>query len=318
MEYLNKVLGIKIKYSNKKFEHLPNFIITRYHLRRAWLDKEQVIFIYPKTNLESLEILKKHILRIQKEEKLPIVLILKELTYRQKEYLIRDRIPFIVENKQIYLPFLAVYLAEKCNAEYKEKKILPSAQILLLHFIYNGAKELSTNQASKNLGLTPTSISRASKQLEKMGFLRSKKVGVQKILFSETSAKDIFQNAESRLLNPIKRTIYIPKESVENDLLKSGYSALSDYSILNPSKLNFFATNKISKWNEIAENDLQDSQTQVALELWRYDPHKLSSDGTVDALSLALALKEDPDERVEAAIEEMLEKLWRKIDNYRN
>lgn len=88
--------------------------------------------------------------------------------------------------------------------------------------------------------------------------------------------------------------------------------------MLNPSKINFFATNKISKWNNIAENYLQDSQTQVALELWRYDLHKLSSCGAVDVLSLALALKEDPDERVEAAIEEMLENLWRKIDDYRN
>lgn len=295
-----------------------NFIITRYYLRRAWIDKKQVIFIYPKTDLESIELLKKHILRIQKDDNLPVVLILKELTYRQKDYLIREKIPFIVENKQIYLPFLAVYLTEKCNAEYKEQIMLPSAQMLLLHFIYNGAQELSTNQASNSLGLTPTSISRASKQLEKMGFLQRKKIGVHKILFSESSAKNLFQNAKNHLLNPIKRTIYIPKESVENDLLKSGYSALSEYSMLNPSKINFFATNKISKWNNIAENYLQDSQTQVALELWRYDLHKLSSCGAVDVLSLALALKEDPDERVEAAIEEMLENLWRKIDDYRN
>ena len=38
-----------------------------------------------------------------------------------------------------------------------------------------GEQELSTSQAAKNLELTPTSISRASKQLEEMGLLHIKK-----------------------------------------------------------------------------------------------------------------------------------------------
>ena len=50
----------------------------------------------------------------------------------------------------------------------------------------------------------------------------------------------------------------------------------------------------------------------------RYDPRKLSKEKIVDGLSLALSLKEDADERVEEAVEEMLNNLWRKIDGYRN
>ena len=41
-----------------------------------------------------------------------------------------------------------------------------------------GEQELSTSQAAKNLELTPTSISRASRQLEEMGLLHIKKEGV--------------------------------------------------------------------------------------------------------------------------------------------
>ena len=44
----------------------------------------------------------------------------------------------------------------------------------------------------------------------------------------------------------------------------------------------------------------------------------LSTRNIVDELSLALALREDADERVEEALEEMLNELWRKIDGYRN
>ena len=45
-----------------------------------------------------------------------------------------------------------------------------------------------------------------------------------------------------------------------------------------------------------------------------YNPKKLSGIGTVDPLSLALALENDVDERVEEAVEEMLDQVWRKIE----
>ena len=319
MEYLNKVLGIEVVYKNGEFEHLPNFIAVRYRLRMVSMNGQRVIFLYPKTELEQIEVLKKHIARIQKNEDLPVVLVLNELGYRQKEYLIREKIPFIVEGRQIYLPFMALYLQERCNAEKKPREeILPSAQMLLLHFIYGKAQELSTSQAAKDLELTPTSISRASKQLEEMGLLHIKKAGVQRILQSEDSPKMLFQKAGDKLLNPIKRTVYVPKKFVGTDLLESGYSALAECSMLNAPNVKCYATEKISQWKNVMTNSLMDSQVQVAVEMWRYNPRKLSKRNIVDELSLALALREDADERIEEAIEEMLNELWRKMDGYRN
>ena len=282
-------------------------------------DEQKTVFLYPKTELEQIEVLKKHIARIQKNENLPVVLVLKELSYRQKEYLIREKIPFIVEGKQIYLPFMAMYLQERCSAEKKTREeILPSAQMLLLHFIYGGAQELSTSQAAKDLELTPTSISRASRQLEEMGLLHIRKVGVQRIMQSEDSPKTLFQKAGDKLLNPIKRTVYIPKELVGTELLESGYSALAEYSMPNAPNVRCYAAERISQWKDVMTNSLQNSQVQVAVEMWRYNPRKLSARNVVDELSLALALRADADERVEEAVEEMLNELWRKIDGYRN
>ena len=65
-------------------------------------------------------------------------------------------------------------------------------------------------------------------------------------------------------------------------------------------------------------NNLLDSKTQVAIELWRYNPKKLSKTNIVDELSLALSLREVADERVEETVEEMLNNLWREIDGNRN
>ena len=79
-----------------------------------------------------------------------------------------------------------------------------------------------------------------------------------------------------------------------------------------------YASERISQWNDCMTKDLQDSNSQVAVEMWRYDPRKLSKKKMVDELSLALSLREDADERVEEAVEEMLNNLWRKIDGNRD
>ena len=299
MEYLDKVLGVKVIYEDVEFKHLPNFIATRYRLQMVSMNEKKVVLLYPKTELEQIEVLKKHIARIQKNENLPIVLVLKELTFRQKEYLIREKIPFIVDGKQIYLPFMAVYLQERCSAEKKDKGRNTSigADASTAFHLWS-AQELSTSQAAKDLELTPTSISRASRQLEEMGLLHIRKVGVQRIMQSEDSPKTLFQKAGDKLLNPIKRTIYIPKKYVGTDLLESGYSALAEYSMLNTPNVRCYAAERISQWKDVMTNSLQNSLVQVAVEMWRYNPRKLSTRNIVDELSLALALREDADERL--------------------
>ena len=83
---------------------------------------------------------------------------------------------------------------------------------------------LSTSQAAKDLELTPTSISRESRQLEEMGLLHIRKVGVQRIMQSEDSPKTLFQKAGDKLLNPIKlefvKSTYFKKEpSLMRELL---------------------------------------------------------------------------------------------------
>ena len=319
MEYLKRVLGIEVLYGNEALEHLPNFISTRYDSQRVSLNGQKAVFLYPKTELEQVDTLKKHLERVKMVADCPVVLVLEKITARQKEHLLRAKIAFIVDGRQIYLPFMAVYLQERCDAEKSDREeILPSAQMLLLYFIYKGAKGVSTSQVAKDLDLTPTSISRASKQLEEMGSLQSRKIGVQKILFSENSPKELFYKVEKVLLNPVKRTVYVPYEKVKAELLESGYSALAGYSMLNPPNVQCYASERISQWNDCMAKDLQDSNSQVAVEMWRYDPRKLSKKKMVDELSLALSLREDTDERVEEAVEEMLNNLWRKIDGNRD
>lgn len=50
------------------------------------------------------------------------------------------------------------------------------------------------------------------------------------------------------------------------------------------------------------------AEAGIVLQLWRYRPDVLS-DGVIDPFSLALSLRGESDERVQMAIDEMLEEL---------
>jgi hypothetical protein len=64
------------------------------------------------------------------------------------------------------------------------------------------------------------------------------------------------------------------------------------------------------------EDALIDDTEQVELQLWKYDPQILAKGSTVDVLSLAMCFWDDPDERVEEAVEEMLEEYWRNTNGW--
>ena len=319
MEYLKKVLGIKVTYQPDAPASMPNFIAARYRIKKVSLSGKNALFIYPIEELEAISSVKKHLERIERTHGATAILILDHLTYRQREYLLRDHIPFVVEGKQIYLPFMAVYLQERCDSEKKETDImLPSAQLLLLHYIYHGCGKMMTSEAAHKLSFTATSISRASRQLEKMGLITTEKCGVQKIIHSEKTPEELFSAALSRMQNPVKRTIYVPKSQIHDELLLSGYSALSEFTMINPPSVTCLAASSISAWERMSSGTLQSSDEQYEIELWRYDPRKLSDGRCVDRLSLALTLIDDRDERVEEAVEELLKQVWRGIDGQRN
>lgn len=319
MDYLKRVLGVHVVYRDDVPKSLPHYIHVRYRIQKVTLDGKEVVFLYPKTELDSVSAIKKHIDRIQRTEEVPAVLVPDYLTYRQKEYLLRDHIPFIVDGKQIYLPFMAVYLQERGDGEKQGTEVmLPSSQLLLLHYIYQGCGELLTSVASQKLGLTPTSISRASRQLEELELIRTEKRGVQKVVFSEKTPEELFNFAKSYFCDPVKRTIYVPKTELKEKLLMSGYSALAEYSMINPPAMYCLAADSVAMWKNTSSRKLLNSDKQYSVELWRYDPKKLAEGECVDRLSLALALLKDRDERIEQAVDEMLIQVWRDIDGKRN
>lgn len=314
MEYLEEVLGIRVRYENSGFQHLPDCMRGRYQIQKVFLDGIAVFFLYPENELEQVGTLQRYISRIQQKERIPVVLVLESLTYRQREYLLKAHIPFIVEWKQMYLPFLAVHMRERCDAERSGMAaITPSAQVLLLYYIYHGTGELVLSEVKDRLKLTAMSIIRAARQLEALELVRTRKDGVKRVLFSGYTPQEMFEKGKAYLDSPVKRAVFVPKEELGDRLLKSGDTALAEYSAIDVPMVCCYAADSIAKYQKKATRILIDAGSQCRLEMWRYDPNILAETDCVDRLSLALALKDDRDEQIKKSVEDMLEQLWEEI-----
>ncbi len=319
MEYLNELFGLDVKHIDESLSPLPNYLSARYRFEVVSIEGCKAVFLYPKGEVSDVEALKKHLSHIEKEESKVAVLVYKDLPARKREYLIRTKIPFIAEGKQAYLPFIGTCLSKRGDKEKVDREeLLPSSQLLFLLFIYKGCRDLYTSEAARILALTPTSISRASKELVDNGLLQIRKEGVQRILYSDKKPKELFTLSKDKLLNPVKKTVYISKESLDEDLPKSGLSALGELSLLNEPSVESYASGSIEKWKGVNSPHLYDQKKQVALEMWRYDPKKLTKSKTVDVLSLALSFNKNSDERIEEALDSLLDGLWREIDSKAN
>ena len=309
MEYVEKTLKVKIEYCAKIQPQLPRAIATRYDLDNVVICGVKAVFVYPKTELEQLASVKKQISIIAKAVAAPVVLILNVLNKRQRDALIADMIPFVVKDSQIYLPFLGIVLSERFTSlVIKQDKLTPSAQLVLLYYLLQAKKKLYLREMQDKLKLSAMSLSRAAKQIAGLNILETGKDGVQKYIYSEKHFREVFTLAKSAMEIPVRKTVYIDKTFINESFVVAGESALAVYSMLNDPRVAVYATDSISE-TMLPSDELLDSNNQVAVQIWKYNPSVLAANGVVDRLSLAVSFDEN-DERIEAAVEEMLQKLW--------
>ena len=94
------------------------------------------------------------------------------------------------------------------------------------------------------------------------------------------------------------------------DMVLAGDSVLAEVTMLNPTRVMTYAVYAKFISKEKLMNELIDPDEQVRVELWEYDPKLFSKDHMADRLSVALSFIGNEDERVEEAVEELVERVW--------
>ncbi|MCD8013805.1 MAG: hypothetical protein LUG99_11620 [Lachnospiraceae bacterium] len=240
-----------------------------------------------------------------------VILVFQELSTYQRKMLIQNKIAFIVPESQVYIPFLGMVFKERtAGRQYiVDNRLSATAQLLVLFAIKNKINRIRQADITQFIPSSPMTISRAVNELIQLNLMNEKINGRERILLVDSSMSGLYRKCKRYLDTPISRIVYVKEADVPEELPFAGESALSEYSMLNPPNVNCYAMwkknfNKL-KLDTVDPNWIRESYAEI--QLWIYDPLLLANGRYVSELPLALTFENETDERVEDAVETMME-----------
>lgn len=301
---------IEIKPWLKK-NNLPVFLRNNYNFYETMILGTRCVLIEVLDEMPNIDQIQKHIKQIEKLTDHQIVLFYKDITRYRRKSLIINKIAFVIENGQMFLPFLGLDLKKvQEHVEKEVKGFTTPAQIAYLYFLYHKEDILNTTEFAKKMGFNKMTASRALNDLYQANLITYEiggKTGRSKE-YKRIPDPDYFMKGREYLKTPVKNIIYTKSKPL--GALKAGFDALAGLSMINPSDHPIVAVdrNQLNRDQfEIVKNkDLIKDEHLVELQLWDYDPKLFSNKDHVDLLSLYASLKEETDERVEQALEDVL------------
>ena len=314
--YIYENISIKtdVKILEEK-NQLPLAIRESYEIFSCYILNEKLLLLVPLYYKDLTPAkLGKHIDFLYKKFNNICVFLDKTIsTYNRQRY-IQRKIPFVIPGNQMYLPMFGMDLRNyyKKVILNKNKKMNPSAQIVILHILYaDNDNNLGVNLLAEKLGYSSMSITRAFDEIESLGLAETEISGRKRFLKYYVDKKRLWEKAKLKMKSPVKIRKYIEKLPPQLKTLKSGLTALSEYTMLSENATEVYAFSQ-SDWKK-AESEYSLKVIPFAekecceIEIWYYDPKKLTTGGKVDALSLYLELCDYSDERIKSALEELME-----------
>jgi hypothetical protein len=253
----------------------------------------------------------KHIRQLEGITNRRCVLYFKDITRYRRKSLIQHRIPFVIGEGQIFLPFLGLDLDRV--PEYVQAGITrfsSSTQLVFLFFLNHRDTVINTTKLAELLDQSVMTSSRALNDLH-VAKLVSYEVGGKTGRSKEyrrIGDPEFFREGRKYLKSPVRKVLQV--REVPEGTLEAGLTALAAMTLLNPPKSLVYAVGG-KEFREldvkVEENtDIVKDETLVELQVWDYDPKRFGNERCVDVLSLYASLKDVKDERIEQALDESL------------
>lgn len=314
-DYLEKTLrqNITIEENSNLHHNLPLYFKGRYIFYDIETNGIHWIAIQPKSDVGLVDI-KKDIAKVQNASGLNCAIFLKSTTPYIKEKMIENGIPFVLEDKQIYLPFIGLLLSNT-----GEREIAPVNQIsfltqkLILTAIYEKWDKVTLSSAAIQLGVSKSSIVRCFDEIEYLNINILSMKGKSRVITIQSEIQKLWQE-----INPLLRCPVITRYELQEDIQlekKAGITALCEYSLLSDNNYPTYAVTKkelsktgIKKMKKIRKGE---EIGCVVLELGYFIG--FNQQPIEDPLSIVLSLTEEEkqEERVIISIRKMLEEnVW--------
>lgn len=314
-EFLEKSLQQNVIMTENKevYKKLPLAYRGRYNIFTVEMNGVLWMAIHPKENV-GLVMLRRDRAGVEKMTGLNCAIFLDRTTFYIKEKLMEEGIPFVIDGKQAFLPFIGYLLSKENERELPPVHLISFlTQKMLLIAIYERWNEVRVSGAAKRLEVSTKSASRCFDELEYLNVNVLGMKGKSRVINIPDDREQLWQQIESVLRNPVIRRIILRKDMKLEK--KAGISALCEYSLLSDNAYPTYAVTKKELKASGVKEEKQVSELEeigcVVLELGYFTD--FLGKGLQDPLSVVLSLTEEEqeEERVDISINEMLEEyVW--------
>lgn len=317
INYMRETLGITALLDHWEGSRaLPIFMQDLYDCYTVCiLDRHFILLVDRGTGENTPASICKHVSLIRDRWGEDVMYVNSAVTFYNRRRLIDYKVPFVIPGNQLYLPDVGLDLREHFRkSRTKRRSFSPATQVVILYALANHCyAPLTSGQFVEKLGYTPMTLSRAFDELEHAGIGVGSVQGRERVLHLENHGRTLWETALPFLRSPVQRSVPVRFPILEVPVLEAGLTALSRYSMIAAPSRPVLAVSadewRTMKSSADVEELAYDEADAGRLEIWRYSPRLLSTTGTVDHLSLFLSLRDSKDERVEAALDEMLASL---------
>lgn len=311
--YLRETLHTPIRLESwSEATTLPAYLTGQYDFFDVTVGNVRVLFLQS-ADEPVPSAAKKHELALQQYWTGPVAFAFERITPRTRQRMVSEGLSFVVPDNQIYLPALGVNLRERYQARLQTTdRLRPSAQVLFLYVLANRPPASSTPSGlARRLGYTAMAMGQALNQLEDAKLVHVHKEGRERLFELAGQPTDLWHQAQPLLASPVGRRHYLVgvAPSARKGLI-AGLGALATYSALADPPVAVVALDRVTAKSLLDARGVHElpnaAEADLEVEVWTYKPTVLSEGPAVDRLSLYLSLRDDTDERVQSALDEMM------------
>jgi len=314
IKYLKDALGVEPEIKllkTEKYKALPMYLLNEYTIKHIQLYHRDLLFVFVKSDFTT-EKLRKHLDIIRTAFNTIAVAVINHLEAYKRLRLIEKKVPFIIPGKQMYLPDFLIDLKEYGTKPRELPKTMqPATQLLILyHLQIEKLDGFNLKEIAEKLMYDGATITRASFFLHNTGLCTLQGTKEKSIHFN-AEGKELWTKAEPFMQNPVRRIQYYSGWVDDDNIYNANINAIAQYTDLNDEIVEYYAVRPkylkfIGGANAKATGLLKGN---ICIEEWKYNPYFLTKTRYVDPLSLYLCFRGKPDERIEMALEQLIEKI---------
>jgi len=312
-EYLRETLHTPVRLERwRGAAKLPAYLRGQYDFFDGTVGTAHILFLRS-TDEPLPSAAKKHERALRPNWTGPVAFAFERISARTRQRMVSEGLSFVVPGNQLYLPALGVNLRERYQARAQTvDRLRPSAQLLFLHVLTNGSPASNTPSGmARQLGYTAMAMGQALNQLEDAKLVTVHKEGRERRFELAGEPADLWLEAQLLLASPVSRRRFVVGVAAPvHKGLTAGLSAMAGYSALAEPSVPVVALDRAKARSLLEAPGVEElpaaEEAELEVEVWSYDPALLADGPSVDRLSLYLSLRDDTDERVQSALDEMM------------